>query len=163
MTIQGDARGLAFFPDSRRLAIAGGKVVRLWDVASGEELLTHLDTGNVYSLACAPDGKTLAWVNAEGRLKRINLGTGKVDVFTGTHTDEIFSLAFAPDGKRIATGGKDATVRIWDPETTAELLVIPAGNSQVNCVAFSPNGERLAAACHDGMVRIWRAPRLEGE
>ena len=163
MTIQGDARSLAFFPDSRRLAIAGGKVVRLWDVATGDELLTHVDTGNVYCLACAPDGKSLAWVNAEGRLKRIDLGTGKVDVFTGTHTDEILSLAFAPDGKRIATGGKDAAVRIWDPETTAELLVISAANSQVNCVAFSPNGDRLAAACHDGMVRIWHAPRHEGE
>lgn len=53
---------LAFSPDGRTVASGdGGGVVKLWDVAVGEELLTlEPHAGPVRSIEFSPDGKTLA-------------------------------------------------------------------------------------------------------
>jgi WD40 repeat protein len=61
----GIAHSVAFIPDGRLLATAGGavgdKTVRLWDPATGEHLRTL--TGHkegVYGVAFSPDGRLLA-------------------------------------------------------------------------------------------------------
>ena len=57
-----DVNSLAFSPDRRTIASGDGSgVVKLWDVAVGEELLTlEPHAGPVRSIRFSPDGKTLA-------------------------------------------------------------------------------------------------------
>ncbi len=53
---------VAFSPDGKRLVSGSGdKTIKLWDTATGKELLTlkgHSST--VFSVAFSPDGKRLA-------------------------------------------------------------------------------------------------------
>jgi uncharacterized protein with WD repeat len=51
--------GVTFSPDGRRLAAVDGKVVKVWDAATGLELLTFRDVG-AGSVAFSPDGRLLA-------------------------------------------------------------------------------------------------------
>jgi WD40 repeat protein len=70
----GPINAFAYSRDGQILATGGYDGVRLWDTASGQ-LKAILPAGYVFTLAFAPDGKTLAtdggelWDVASGQLK----------------------------------------------------------------------------------------------
>ncbi len=106
---------VAFSPDGRLLASASYGEIKLWEVATGREVLTlrgHTDW--VRSVAFSPDGRLLA----SGSYKEIKLwevATGReVRTLTG-HTDDVNSVAFSPDGRLLASGSGyyDRTIKLW--------------------------------------------------
>jgi WD40 repeat protein len=109
----GQARhGVAFAPDGRRIAAFGESVVRVWDVASGQMVLSFPHVAK--HLLFTPDGRTivtagdevLLW-QAETGLELLNLGTY---VPAGVN-----SMAMSPDGTRLAVGGgyRDEHAGAW--------------------------------------------------
>ena len=82
MTLKGHRTGLfsiAFSPDGKRI-ISGDRfgTEKLWDVASGQELLTFTDhTGRyVAGVAFSPDGRLIASVARDGEIKIRDAGPG---------------------------------------------------------------------------------------
>ena len=73
-TIRGEAdqlRCLAFTPDGRNVAAAGkGKVIRIWDIATGQELLSlEGHKAQINALAFSPDGSMLASCSHDGAVR----------------------------------------------------------------------------------------------
>jgi WD40 repeat protein len=67
----GTVFGVAFSPDGRRLATAGGdKTVKVWEAATGQEVLSLKGHGDaVLSVAFSPDGKRLASAGRDGMVQ----------------------------------------------------------------------------------------------
>ena len=155
--------GLVFSPDQTRLAAAsaGGRL-RVWDAASGKELINIRENGDVavLSVAFSADSHLVAWGNSNGTLHFHDLRTGHAVLFLSAHDKGVSRLAFHPQGLRLASASEDGMVKLWDTRTGQEALSLRGYTQYVTSLAFSPDGHRLAAAAGDS-VKIWDATPLE--
>jgi WD40 repeat protein len=151
--VQDYVRALAFSPDGKEL-VAGGTVIRLFDVARGRQLRTFGEGDRVNSVAFSPDGKTVAVARYKEPIALWDVATGKklhqLDVDGGAR------VAFSHDGKTLA-GCKPgfATIILWEAATGKKLRELPGQHYQVWDLAFSPDDKTLAVGNSDSQVRLW--------
>jgi RNA polymerase sigma factor (sigma-70 family) len=155
---------VAFSPDGKR-AISGGvcygdrdPTVRLWDVATGKELLKlEGHTEGVYALAFLPGGKKAVSGGADGTIRIWDLESGKELQRYEGHEGTVYGLDVSGDGKLLLTGGEDKTMRLWDLETGKELRRFEGHEGKVRAVAFSADGKQAVSGCvlGDNNLRIW--------
>ncbi|KAJ7899506.1 hypothetical protein B0H14DRAFT_3852819 [Mycena olivaceomarginata] len=154
----GQVTSVAFSPDGTRVASGSADTIRVWDVATGQQIGDPLagHTDSVKSVAFSPDGKRIASGSRDKTIRVWDAATGQQvgDPLTG-HTDFVKSVVFSPDGTRIASGSRDRTIRVWDAATGKQV-----GNpltDLIGPVAFSPDGTRIASGSRDRTIWVWDA------
>jgi WD40 repeat protein len=166
-------RGVAFSPDGKYLASAGGQygkpgTITIWDAATGDVIRSW--PGHKLGTTCvafSPDGMRLASAAGEryddqpGEVKLWDPATGHPLLCLHGSTFPIWSVAFSPDGRRLAgasggsSGGKPAgEVLVWDLESGARVLRLRGHKGVVRSVAFRPDGRWLASSDTSGTVKV---------
>jgi RNA polymerase sigma factor (sigma-70 family) len=148
---------VAFSPDGRVLASGdGGRHVRLWQVATGNELtsiVAHQD--EVSTVAFSPDGQVLASAGYDHTVRLWDAATGKPLRTIAAHADKVSALAFAPDGNLLASAGWDRQIHLWDVATGQKLRSLTSHRDRVWSVGFSADGQTLASGGGDKNIIIW--------
>jgi hypothetical protein len=93
----------------------------LWRHNHNEAATLRGHEGWVYSVAFAPDGKTLASGSTDGTLKLWEVGTGRELATLMGRKYTAYSVAFSPDGKTLASASDDGTVRLYFAATEEEI------------------------------------------
>jgi WD40 repeat protein/DNA-binding SARP family transcriptional activator len=146
--------GIAFSPDSSRVAEAEGAVI-VQDVRTGRPVLFKRVQDNACGVAYSPDGEHLVAVGGSGpHVTILDAHTGRLER-TWVAQDPVFGLDWSEDGTRIATGSPDGTAIVWDAQTGEKQLVLRGHAGGVALVSFSPDGTRLLTGGADGTARVW--------
>jgi WD40 repeat protein len=163
-----------FSPDeSLVLTASNDGTARIWDIASGKELLViPVHQGGVTSASFSPDGAQV--LTSGGSAANIwNASNGKLIADLKGHADSVLSAAFSPDGSQVLTASLDGTARVWNMECGAPVAVLHGSegegeareygvvNKGVAIVAFSPDGSRIVTVAQDGGSRLWNVPTGE--
>jgi WD40 repeat protein len=145
---------LAYSPDGRLLATAGGRTVKLWDTASGLLVATLPHDRIVRTIEFSSDGKLLLVVSDQNAAHIWDVATG-APAQTLTMGATITSAAFGPGGALVATASSDGTAKIWDTRSGVATEPLLGHTGRIYSIAFSPNGDRVVTGSIDGTARVW--------
>ncbi len=156
---------VTFSSDGKHILTGSGdQTVKIWDAASGHEMLTLKGlTGQV--VAFSSDGKRIVTASEDKTAKVWDAQTGKYLLTLKGHEAMVGFAAFSPDGKRIATGTWN-TVKVWDAQTGKGLLTLKVHSGKVvgeiasvsfSSVAFSPDGKWVLTGSTDKTAKTWDA------
>jgi DNA-binding SARP family transcriptional activator len=150
-------RRLAFAPDGTVLVTAAADAVRIWDLATGAEVL-------VVPAPEAGGAPAAAVLSADGALLAVAWpGRDLVEVReveTGAVVREVsvqapLSVAFDPTGSRLAVAsGSQARAEVVRLDGTGDPIPLAAPSHPLSAVAWSPDGSRIAISSEDDGTHI---------
>ena len=122
---------MSFSADGGKLAIADGKIVRVWDFAGRRELPTVATHAKpVTALVFSPTNPSLlATAEGDGTIKLWDLTTGTPPSILAKDTS-VVDLAFSPDGEKLAAASEDGRVELWDVETRTQAWSMPGRHGE---------------------------------
>jgi WD40 repeat protein len=136
---------VVFSPDGLHLASSSlDGTVKVWDIATGKEVVTFHDAAPVLGVAFSPDSLRLASASEDHTVK-LWATAGKKPRVMGPG---IGCVVFSPDSKRLAGIGETSHGRygayVWNVATGKRLLRLE-GAVGASRIAWSPDARRLAA------------------
>ncbi|XP_064399631.1 intraflagellar transport protein 122 homolog isoform X2 [Halichondria panicea] len=143
---------IAFHPDGRRMVVAAGKVVLVYNTEDGkmvDNLKAHKDT--VYTVSYSRDGQTFASGSAD---KQVVLWSN--DELKGIlkygHSDLIQSLQYNPVSQLLLSC-TTSEVGLWSPEQKSVMKT--KVTSKCLCCSWTNDGQFFAVGHYNGTVTIW--------
>jgi RNA polymerase sigma factor (sigma-70 family) len=169
---------IAFSPDGRTLAASGraakeGSMVRLWDVATGREMVRigaglndptdpgpgeqAFPRGPIIEprIVFSPDGRLLAMNRWQKTIPIWEAATGRERLRLEGHEASTACIAFSPDSRTLASASWDNTIRLWDLTTGQELRRLTGHRGRAHALAFTDDGRRLISAGEDSTLLVW--------
>ena len=153
---------LSFSPDGARLVSSSAAIgigegdrtpdhntIQLWDVASGENILTipPQGVGFVRDVEFSPDGATIAastyGTGLGGMAVLYDAATGEERLRLYAHRDVISNLEFSPVDRLLATASRDQSVKLWDIDKGVLVTSYVDLGDRIQDIEFSPDGEYL--------------------
>ena len=164
-----NVRAAFFHPNGENVVtVSMDKTVRLWDLASGESLMTFRlptgpgDDGSLSAGDIAPDGRWLAVGGlsfGRGRfgypIHVVSIEKGQVEFSLKGHKSMVVGLAFSHDGRTLASASNDDTAMLFDLKDRRLKHVLRGHTKHLRKVAFSHDDKYLATSAQDGSIRIW--------
>ena len=147
---------LSFSARGDLLAAAGGKVVRIWNIESGQLIATlrgetrRTPFGNCYAVAFSPDGRELLVgiddYSEAGSIRVYQTSDlGEIAQLVAGHRAPVKRLAFTRDGRYMASAGENGKIIVWNwPARRAVGAVEPRDPNQPLYHVFSiPSADPL--------------------
>ncbi|MGH7222921.1 MAG: WD40 repeat domain-containing protein, partial [Gemmataceae bacterium] len=148
---------LAFTADGKMLAIANGRQVCLWNIATGKQVRRwdqRSDSHPVFSR----DGRRLAWTGYDEQMGIARIWTVQRDEAAphavGAPVNSFEPPCLSPDSKVIAVLTDGHALQLRRLSDGKEVRPLDAHDSQLDGVVFTRDGRHVVSECRTG-VFVW--------
>jgi WD40 repeat protein/serine/threonine protein kinase len=134
----------------------------VWNTGSARQRLRfQTNSGRIWRISPAPDGKLFATAGADGAVRTWELP--KLDEYDELAQPEglLCSLAFTPDSKTLLVSSGFGGIYFWDLATQRLIKSIKEPLKTWPRLAVSPDGRTLAAGYSEGVLRLCDLTSLE--
>ena len=151
---------MAFSSDGKMLASASADhTARLWDLATSQSTTLNGHLNEVWAIAMAPDGRTVATGTKKDGIVRLWSTTSKPQEKTSQTLPKLLFTserpgALSPDGTRFLAMYAGGTVGLWETAGLTETKHFPLAMGNQTLLALSPLGKLFALGEPDGAVRL---------
>ena len=161
-------KSVAWSPDGGRVASGGGgRLIRLWDSTTGQEIASMRSNEFILSLAWSPDGSRLASGSLQNRVRIWDANTCEEIHCLNGHAYSVACVTWDREGRYLASEGGDYELKIWDTNTGLEARTLqgssvnPIGLDMRQITTWSPDGTRLASVEKKSTIKIWDTTKWE--
>ena len=157
--------------DGERVLSASNVSARVWDSATGEELVALRGHEHLRAAAFHPDGDRVVTTSDHDDTTRIwnvaDVGGFELAAFPGSDKRGLAGASFSPDGRHLAVAGPGNAVHVRDAATGEHVHTLRTRHP-VRLVTYSADGSTIAASSVIGVgetepgqweeeVRVWDA------
>ncbi len=179
--LHGMSRTIAYSPDGRFIASAGGDPVtsfggspletgiEIREVATGRKVSLQDELPAAEALRFTNDSKTLVCLSmSRETIYRVNVETGETTAINlGKRPGYMHLESYALTEDKTAIGSDEGKIEVWDIKTGKKLTTLRELGKEVSLpeyftktnkaltMEFSPDGKRLATGNLDTTVQIW--------
>ncbi len=117
-------QSLAFSPDGKLLAAAGGSPARfgeiqVWNVARRKlQLSVPVTYDTLYGMSWSPEGTRIAFGCGDNSVRAIDAHTGKQILFQGAHNDWVLGTVFSKDASYLISVSRDRSMKLIEVSNT---------------------------------------------
>lgn len=157
---EGYPHDVKFSRNGKFLLAGGGRgankgVVAVWDITTGERILT---AGDELDVALAADiSSNQKWIALGGpdRLVKIySTATGEQLHKMKKHTDWVLAAEFNHTSTYLATGDRNGGVVVWDAEVGQEVQAFSGHRGAITSLTWR-TPDLLVSSSEDGTVKTW--------
>ncbi len=120
-------------------------------IARTEEELKTIDL--------SPDGRYVYGGTVSGNVYRIDVRTGKAELFSKFPGSPIHAVQVSPDGRLVTVGDEKGLLHILNPSDGAIVRELRMHKARISDLEFSRNGELLASSSLDGGLVLWETDK----
>jgi WD40 repeat protein len=141
--------------DRRRLFLTSLRDDTTWELDSESlRVVRSWPVGDVAG-AVSPDGTAFALASSTGRLRLLDLETGKIRTFRGRHDDRPLRIEFTPDGRALVTSDAGGQLLLWNVESGSIAQRHSGHTRAIDGLDLRPDGSTLITASVDTRAILW--------
>ncbi|HUS67085.1 MAG TPA: protein kinase [Kofleriaceae bacterium] len=139
------------------LTASGDRTARVWDAATGRELLVLRHDASLAIARYSPDGRRIATGSDDGTVQVWDALTGSRLETKKLHDGFVLDVGWDAAGGRVVSAGADGEAHVWQLDDGAPIRTFDHGGAALQWAAFHPSRPVIATSGVDNKTRLWDA------